>query len=159
MSQSQSQSQSYFTTGCSPPITISSSWSRAPWDSWPDLFSQLNTYDHSPYITSSLTRRWVCHLQLLLSLVSAFILGSESRGSQTVNCPLFLLVVTGMLCLATCYLTMIRSLLSVVTETSVYLCVAQQRTSDSGSAFQSSRNNIFGSKGEKYILQNNNINI
>jgi hypothetical protein len=45
-------------------------------------FSQLNTCGHSPYITSSLTRGWVCHLQLLLALASAFILGSESRGTR-----------------------------------------------------------------------------
>jgi hypothetical protein len=42
------------------------------------FFSQLNTCGHSPYITSSLTREWVCNLQLLLALASAFILGSES---------------------------------------------------------------------------------
>jgi hypothetical protein len=35
--------------------------------------------------------------------------------------------------LATCYLVTTRSLLSVVTETSVYLAVAHQRTSISGS--------------------------
>jgi hypothetical protein len=37
-SQSQSQSQSYFTTGGLPPI--SSSWRQAPWDSRPDFFRQ-----------------------------------------------------------------------------------------------------------------------
>jgi hypothetical protein len=45
-----------------------------------NFFSQLNTCGHSPYITSSLTRGWVCHLQLLLVLASAFILVFESRG-------------------------------------------------------------------------------
>jgi hypothetical protein len=44
-------------------------------------FSQLSTCGHSPYITFSLTRGWVCHLQLLLALASAFILGSESCGT------------------------------------------------------------------------------
>jgi hypothetical protein len=43
-----------------------------------NFFFQSNTYDHSPYVTSSLMRRWVCHLQLLLALASAFILSSES---------------------------------------------------------------------------------
>jgi hypothetical protein len=38
---------------------------------------QMNTYNKSPYIISSLTRGWVCHIQLLLDLASAFILGSE----------------------------------------------------------------------------------
>jgi hypothetical protein len=43
---------------------------------------QLNTFDHSPYITSSLTRGWVCPLQLLLALASAVILRSESHGAH-----------------------------------------------------------------------------
>jgi hypothetical protein len=76
----QSQSQSYFTTGGLPPI--SSSWRRAPWDSRPEFFSQLNTCGHSPYITSSLMRLYVCHLQLLLVLVSAFLLGSDPWDSR-----------------------------------------------------------------------------
>jgi hypothetical protein len=48
------------------------------------FFSQLHTCDHSPYIraTFSLTRGWVCHLQLLLALARAFIIGSESRGTR-----------------------------------------------------------------------------
>jgi hypothetical protein len=40
---------------------------------------QLNTCGYSPYVTSSLTRGWVCRLQLLLVLVSAITLKSESR--------------------------------------------------------------------------------
>jgi hypothetical protein len=47
-----------------------------------DFFSQLNTYGHSPCITSSLTRGWVGHLQFLLALASPFILGSESHGTR-----------------------------------------------------------------------------
>jgi hypothetical protein len=42
---------------------------------------QLNTFDYSPYVTSSLTIGWVCHLQLLL-LASAVILRYESRGTH-----------------------------------------------------------------------------
>jgi hypothetical protein len=43
------------------------------------IFSQLSTCGHSPCITSSLMRGGsACHLQLLLTLASAFILGSES---------------------------------------------------------------------------------
>jgi hypothetical protein len=45
-----------------------------------NLIFQLDTSGYSPYITSSLTRRWVCRLQLLLGLASAVILRSESRG-------------------------------------------------------------------------------
>jgi hypothetical protein len=41
------------------------------------MFSQMNTCGHSPYITSSLTKGWVCHLQLLLALASEFILGPK----------------------------------------------------------------------------------
>jgi hypothetical protein len=43
---------------------------------------QLNTCGHIPYVTSSLTRRWVCSLQLLLALTKADILRSESSGSH-----------------------------------------------------------------------------
>jgi hypothetical protein len=61
---------------------ISSSWRQVPWDSRPLLFSQLNTCGYSSYVTSSLTREWVCRLQLLLVLASAVILGSKSRGTN-----------------------------------------------------------------------------
>jgi hypothetical protein len=43
---------------------------------------QLNTYSYSSYVTSFLTRGWVCRLQLLLVLASAVILRSESRGTH-----------------------------------------------------------------------------
>jgi hypothetical protein len=43
---------------------------------------QLNTFGYSSYVTSSLTRGWVCRLQLLLVLASAVILRSESRGTR-----------------------------------------------------------------------------
>jgi hypothetical protein len=46
----------YFTTGSLPPI--SSSWRRVPWDPRPEIFFQLNSCGNSPYVTSSLTRRW-----------------------------------------------------------------------------------------------------
>jgi hypothetical protein len=46
------------------------------------LFLQLNTCGHSPYVTSSLTRGWLCHLQLLLVFASAVILSSESHGTH-----------------------------------------------------------------------------
>jgi hypothetical protein len=72
----QSQSQSYFTTGGLPPIT--SSWRQFPW-----VHDQkLNSWGHSPYVTSFPTREWVCRLQLLVVLASAVILGSESRGTH-----------------------------------------------------------------------------
>jgi hypothetical protein len=74
----QNQSQSYFTAGGLPPI--SSSWRQAPWDSRLVIF-QLNTCGYNPYVTSSLTRGWVCHLQLLL-LASAANLRSESLGTH-----------------------------------------------------------------------------
>jgi hypothetical protein len=41
-------------------------------------FFQSNTCGRSPYVTSSLTRGWVCRLKLLLAFASAFILSSES---------------------------------------------------------------------------------
>jgi hypothetical protein len=43
---------------------------------------QLNTCGYSPYVTSSLTRGWVCRLQLLLVLASAVTLRSESRSTH-----------------------------------------------------------------------------
>jgi hypothetical protein len=43
---------------------------------------QLNTCAYTPYVTSSITRGWVCRLQLLLVLASAVILRSESRGTH-----------------------------------------------------------------------------
>jgi hypothetical protein len=46
------------------------------------IFFQLNTCGHSPYVTSSLMRGWVCRLQLLLGLASAVILRFESRGTH-----------------------------------------------------------------------------
>jgi hypothetical protein len=45
-------------------------------------FFQTNPWGCSPYVTSSLTRRWVSRLQLLLALASAVIFGSESRGTR-----------------------------------------------------------------------------
>jgi hypothetical protein len=46
------------------------------------FFFQLNSYGHSLYVTSSLTRGWICSLQLLLGLASALILRSGSRGTH-----------------------------------------------------------------------------
>jgi hypothetical protein len=43
---------------------------------------QLNTFGHSPYVTSSLTREWVFRLQLLLALASAVILRFDSIGTH-----------------------------------------------------------------------------
>jgi hypothetical protein len=47
-----------------------------------NLIFQLNTCSYSPYVTSSLTRGWVCSLQLLLVLGSALTLRSESCGTH-----------------------------------------------------------------------------
>jgi hypothetical protein len=66
-----------FTTGGLLPI--SSSWSRVPRDIGHNFCFQLNTCDHGPYVTSSLTRGWICRLLLLLGLASALTLRSESR--------------------------------------------------------------------------------
>jgi hypothetical protein len=48
------------------------------------FFLQMNTCGYSPYLTSFLTRGWVCRLQLLLVLDSAVILGSKSRGTHEI---------------------------------------------------------------------------
>jgi hypothetical protein len=78
---SQCQSKSYFTTGGLQPI--SSSWRQTPWDSrYSNFIFQLNLCGYNPYVTSSLTRGWVCRLKLLLVLASVVILRSESRGTN-----------------------------------------------------------------------------
>jgi hypothetical protein len=53
-----------------------------PLETHDQYFFQLNTCGYSPYITFSLTRSWVCRLQLLLVLASAVILGSKSLGTH-----------------------------------------------------------------------------
>jgi hypothetical protein len=64
--------QSYFTTGGLTPISLS--WRQAPWDSWPEFFSpQLNPFDISPCVTSSLKRRWVCQLWICLAFRQVYI--------------------------------------------------------------------------------------
>jgi hypothetical protein len=45
---------------------------------------QLNPCGHSPYVTSSLTRGWVCRLQLLLVLTSRVILGPSPADLITI---------------------------------------------------------------------------
>jgi hypothetical protein len=50
------------------------SWRQAPWDSWPEFFSlRLNHYDHSPYGTSSLMRRWVSLLWICLGFRQVYV--------------------------------------------------------------------------------------
>jgi hypothetical protein len=52
------QSQSNFMTGGLPPISLS--WRQTPWGSRPVIsYLQLNPSGHSPYVTSSLSWRWV----------------------------------------------------------------------------------------------------
>jgi hypothetical protein len=43
---------------------------------------QLNACGYSPFVTSSLTRGWVCRLQLILVLASAVILRCEYRRTR-----------------------------------------------------------------------------
>jgi hypothetical protein len=45
---------------------------------------QLNIWCYTFYVTSFLTRGWVCRLQLLLGLVSAVFLRSESRRTHDI---------------------------------------------------------------------------
>jgi hypothetical protein len=72
------QSQSYFTT-------------EAPCDSRHSNFIiQLNTCGYSPYVTSSLTRGWVCRLQLLLVSPSQLFSGPSPAGPTiTFSCLWF----------------------------------------------------------------------
>jgi hypothetical protein len=67
---------------------ISSSWRPAPWDPRAVFFFQLKTCVFSPYVTSSLTRGWVCRLKLLLALASGtcdHILLSQIRDSPNLE--------------------------------------------------------------------------
>jgi hypothetical protein len=48
---------------------IGSSWRQAPRDSRPETSFQLNTCCRSLYVTSFLTRRWVCLLWICLAFV------------------------------------------------------------------------------------------
>jgi hypothetical protein len=43
---------------------ISSSWCQAPWGTKTEICFQLNNCGHSPNVTSSLTRGWVCLLRV-----------------------------------------------------------------------------------------------
>jgi hypothetical protein len=69
--------QSYFTIDCLPNQFLATS----PLIPTTRIFVQLNTWGHSPYATSTLTRGWVCRLQLLLSLAPV-ILRFESSGTH-----------------------------------------------------------------------------
>jgi hypothetical protein len=61
------RSHSCLTTGGLPPI--SSSWGQAPWGPRSEIYLQLNPCRHSPYVTSSLTRGWVCLLWMGFAFV------------------------------------------------------------------------------------------
>jgi hypothetical protein len=65
------KSQSYFTTGGLQPISLF--WHQAPWSKQPEFPPppQLNPCGHSPYVTSSLTRRWVCLSWIGLAFLSS----------------------------------------------------------------------------------------
>jgi hypothetical protein len=53
-----------------------------PLETGDQQFFHLNIFGHRPCVISSLTRRLVCHLQLLLVLASEVILVSESHGTH-----------------------------------------------------------------------------
>jgi hypothetical protein len=65
------QSQSCFTTGGLPPI--SSSWRQTLETHDQTFFFQLIFCGNSPYVTSSLTRRWVCLLWICLAIRQVYI--------------------------------------------------------------------------------------
>jgi hypothetical protein len=71
--------KSYFATGDLPPI--SSSWRQASSDSQPEFSFASDTYGHSPYVTSSVTRGWGCLLWIFL----AFVKGTYRTCSMLLN--------------------------------------------------------------------------
>jgi hypothetical protein len=75
LAESVSESESYVATD-GPSASLS--WNKAPiWGLRPDFH-----YSQTVVGRSSLTKRWVCRLQLLLVLASAVIVGSESLGTR-----------------------------------------------------------------------------
>jgi hypothetical protein len=54
-------------------FTASPSWRQAPSESRPEFFFRLNPCGHSPYVTSSLTRRWVCLFWICLAFRQVYI--------------------------------------------------------------------------------------
>jgi hypothetical protein len=68
---SQSQSQCYFTTVGLPPISLS--WRQWLWDTRPEIFPLLNPCGISHFITSTLTRIWVCLLWICLTFRQVYI--------------------------------------------------------------------------------------
>jgi hypothetical protein len=84
----QIQSHSYFTTRGL--LSISLSRRQAPWGSWAEFFFlQLNPCSHSAYVTSSLTRGWVCLLRIGFAFVKGkyrtYSIGLHGYG----ECPFF----------------------------------------------------------------------
>jgi hypothetical protein len=49
--------------------TVSASWRQTPRGSRPKFFLQINLCDRSPYVTSSVTKGWVCLLWIGFALV------------------------------------------------------------------------------------------
>jgi hypothetical protein len=68
---SQKQSQHNYMTGGLPPV--SSFRRKAPWGSRLENFLQLNPCGHSSYVTSFLTRGWICLLRIRWALSSVHI--------------------------------------------------------------------------------------
>jgi hypothetical protein len=74
-----SDSESYITTDGQ---SASLSWNKAPiWGLRPDFYT-VRRLRVCWCVALSLTRGWVCPLQLLLALASAVIFASESRGTR-----------------------------------------------------------------------------
>jgi hypothetical protein len=63
------QCQSYFTTGGLPPIISS----RSLRFTTRDFFLQLNTFGHSPYVTTSLMWRWGCLWWIWLAFCQVYV--------------------------------------------------------------------------------------
>jgi hypothetical protein len=75
-------------------------------------------------------------------LLVSYVVLIEYTPSNSLLSPVVLSVVTGILCSATCYLVATCSLLFVITDTSVYLAVAHQRTSGSDSTVPAFRRHV-----------------
>jgi hypothetical protein len=105
------QRQSYFTTGDLPPI--SSSWCQALETHDQSFFFQLKPCGNSPYVTSSLTRRWVCLVRISLAFRQACVSHFQHIIENSSFCAIYkFYTVAQNARLLVCYLAMDVLLLS-----------------------------------------------
>jgi hypothetical protein len=61
---------------------------KNPWESRPDFF-QLNPCSHSPYVTSSLMREWVCLLWICLAFRQVYVSHIQHVTEHSCFCTIY----------------------------------------------------------------------